>query len=270
MCGESANLDYLTQRENDKMTRITKPVEERRQEIIDTARKLFIENGFYETTVSTIARTMNVANGLIFHYFKSKTDILYAVIDELVAEKTENVKRALDKTNDSAFASLNLLFDGKPDYESYGKLIPSLKGDQAIIDYCTKKMTSFSLPLLLTLIERGNADGSWNCEYPKETAIFILQGFCGFVGLPDLEKDEESKIQMFNNIIFRILGVGSVGSVAHNQPTLPHPGSHQPDTRTNPTPAPTPNLTPTTPGSHPHQPTGSTHTRTNPKPNPTP
>jgi AcrR family transcriptional regulator len=151
---------------------------------------------------------MNVANGLIFHYFKSKTDILYAVIDELVAEKTEKMKRALGETDDSAFASLKVLFDGKPDFESYGKLIPSLKSDQAIIEYCTKKMTSFALSLLLSLIERGNADGSWNCVYPKETAIFILQGFSGLIGHSEAPSHEEPKIQAFTDIIFRVLGVG--------------------------------------------------------------
>jgi AcrR family transcriptional regulator len=194
------------------MTRITKPVEERRQEIIDTARKLFTENGFDKTPAAEISKTMNVADGLIFHYFKSKTDILYAVIDEMAAEKTERVKKILEESSGSAFECLKLLFDSLSDDENYDKLISSLKSDPAIIEYCAKKMTSFALSLMIPLIERGNADGSWSCEYPKETTLFILQGVSGFIGFPDSLKVEESKIQAFTNIIFRILGVGSAHS----------------------------------------------------------
>lgn len=188
------------------MARITKPVEERRQEIIDTARKLFIENGFDKTQVADISNSMNVAQGLVYHYFKSKTDILYAVIDAMALEQTETMKQLLSKHNGSAFDGLRLLFNSQPDCESYDKLIPSLKSDQAIIEYCTKKMTVSAMPLLLSLIEQGNADGSWNCEYPKDTAIFILQGLSGLIEFSDSPKYEESKIQAFTNIMFRILG----------------------------------------------------------------
>ena len=40
------------------MTRITKPPEERRQEIIDTAMKVFYEKGYEKTSISDIAREM--------------------------------------------------------------------------------------------------------------------------------------------------------------------------------------------------------------------
>lgn len=190
------------------MARITKSVEERRQEIIDTARKLFIKNGFDKTQVADISNSMNTAQGLLYHYFKSKTDILYAVIDAMVLEQTETMKQVLGKHDASAFDDLRLLLNSQPDYESYDKLIPSLKSDQALIEYCTKKMTVSAMPLLVSLIERGNADGSWNCEHPKETAIFILQGFSGLIGFLDPQKHEEFKIQTFTNIIFRILGAG--------------------------------------------------------------
>jgi AcrR family transcriptional regulator len=188
------------------MPRVTKSVEERKQEIVDTARILFTKNGFDKTQMSDISHSMNAAQGLVYHYFKSKTDILYAVIDELAAEQSEMMKQVLLKSDGSALEGLRLLFNNQPDYERYGQLIPSLMSDQAIIEYCTKKMTVSALPLLLSLIERGNADGSWNCEYPKETAIFIFQGFSGLIGLSNAPSNEESKIQAFTNIIFRILG----------------------------------------------------------------
>jgi AcrR family transcriptional regulator len=195
------------------MPRITKPVEERRQEIVDTARRLFDGNGFDKTQVADISNAMNVAQGLVYHYFRSKTDILYAVIDEISVEQFEASKKALDAHHGSALEGLTLLLNSRRDFEirgeARGKLIPSLKSDRAIIEYCAKKMTVSALPLLKELIERGNADGSWSCEYPLETAIFILQGFSGMIGLSDHLDQDETKARAFTNIIFRILGAGS-------------------------------------------------------------
>jgi AcrR family transcriptional regulator len=190
------------------MPRVTKPVEERRQEIIDTAQKLFKENGYDKTQVADISSTMNVAQGLVYHYFKSKTDILYAVIDEIAIEQSQQMKQKMEDNDGSALEALTFLFNSRPDYDCYDLLIPSLKSDQAIIEYCTKKMTVSALPILLSIIERGNADLSWSCEFPEETAIFILQGFSGLIGLSDFPKQEEPKIKAFTNIIFRILGTG--------------------------------------------------------------
>ncbi|GHT59384.1 TetR family transcriptional regulator [Bacteroidia bacterium] len=188
------------------MPRITKPVEERRQEIIDTAKKLFTENGFDKTQVADISAHMNTAQGLVYHYFKSKTDILYAVIDELAAEQAERVNKILADSSGNALEKLTLLFRSRPDYECYDKLIPSLKSDKAIIEYCAKKMSVSAKSLLLSLIEQGNADGSWQCEYPQETAVFILSGVTGLMGLFGSPIQEGEVAKAFTNIIFRILG----------------------------------------------------------------
>lgn len=56
--------------------RISKEPEERKQEILDTAMKLFSENGFEKTSISDIAKEIGVAQGLCYRYFPSK-DILF-------------------------------------------------------------------------------------------------------------------------------------------------------------------------------------------------
>jgi AcrR family transcriptional regulator len=187
------------------VARITKSAPERRQEIIDTARALFIKDGFDKTQVSDISKKLNVAQGLVYHYFKSKTEILYAVIDELAEEQRRAVEAILNSSKGSAFERLGVLFDSHPDLDAFDKLIPSIANDSAIVDYCSDKMVVSSMPLLLSLIEQGNADGSWNCEYPKETAAFILQGFRGFVENFSHPAAEESSRQALVSIVSRIL-----------------------------------------------------------------
>jgi AcrR family transcriptional regulator len=194
------------------MARVTKPVEERRREIVDTARALFVENGFDKTQVADISKRMHVAQGLIYHYFQSKTEILDAVLDQLAEEQLKRIKDTLAGRDCSALDALVFLFRDRPSPDDLGKLPLSLLGDPALIDYCNKKMIVSVTPLLLSLIERGNADGSWNCTYPQETAMFIMQGFSGIIRfeIPEEPPDEESsKSPAFKDIILRLLGAGS-------------------------------------------------------------
>ena len=48
------------------MQRITKAPEVRRQEILDTAIRLFYENGYEKTSITDIANAMHVAQGLCY------------------------------------------------------------------------------------------------------------------------------------------------------------------------------------------------------------
>src|SRR5512141_613459 len=63
------------------MTRKTKPPQERKVELIDAAERLFSAKGYGETAVSDIVHDLNVAQGTFYYYFKSKEDILKAVIE---------------------------------------------------------------------------------------------------------------------------------------------------------------------------------------------
>lgn len=53
--------------------------EQRREEFINAAEKLFKENGVVETTVNAIVKELDVAKGLFYYYFKSKDDVIEAI-----------------------------------------------------------------------------------------------------------------------------------------------------------------------------------------------
>ena len=69
------------------MARISKPPEERRQELIETARELFMSQGYEKTMVGDIVRQVGVAQGLFYYYFRSKQDIFLAVINQFTEER---------------------------------------------------------------------------------------------------------------------------------------------------------------------------------------
>jgi len=67
-----------------------KLVEERREQIVKAATKLFSERGYYLTTIQDIAREAGISVGLIYQYFKDKDDVLFLTL-KLVLETYEKV-----------------------------------------------------------------------------------------------------------------------------------------------------------------------------------
>jgi AcrR family transcriptional regulator len=66
----------------------------RRQQIIDAARACFTRNGFHATTMQDVIREAGLSVGAVYRYFKSKEDLIGAIVDEVVAEIAERLKEA--------------------------------------------------------------------------------------------------------------------------------------------------------------------------------
>ncbi len=47
--------------------------------ILDAAIRVFAQRGFHDTRVSDIAREAGISHGLVYHYFKSKDDVLICI-----------------------------------------------------------------------------------------------------------------------------------------------------------------------------------------------
>lgn len=56
-----------------------------RQKILEAARRLFHEQGFHATGISTILREADVNSGSLYHYFASKDALLVGVLDYYVS-----------------------------------------------------------------------------------------------------------------------------------------------------------------------------------------
>ena len=59
--------------------------EQRREQILDVAIELFDCNGYSETRIIDIANAAGISKGLVYNYFSSKEDILYAFTDSMIA-----------------------------------------------------------------------------------------------------------------------------------------------------------------------------------------
>jgi AcrR family transcriptional regulator len=55
---------------------------DRREDILQASLHLFAEKGFHGTSMRDIARSADITEGLIYHYFENKRDLFRAIIDE--------------------------------------------------------------------------------------------------------------------------------------------------------------------------------------------
>ena len=70
--------------------------DEKRQAIIDRAARQFADDGFTRTSMNQIAEACGVSKALLYHYYRSKEDILYDVIADHLEELCGAVEAADD------------------------------------------------------------------------------------------------------------------------------------------------------------------------------
>ncbi len=87
--------------------------EKRKQQIIDTAKNMFITRGFQSTHIGQVCEELDIARGTVYQYFSNKKEILYAIL-ETVAETVEDI---LDPDDLKEFLRM------KPDNETIVKFI---------------------------------------------------------------------------------------------------------------------------------------------------
>jgi len=68
---------------------------DKRRQILDAASRVFARTGFHECRVSDIADEAGVAYGLVYHYFKSKDQVL----NELFTERWSLLLAAIDEVD---------------------------------------------------------------------------------------------------------------------------------------------------------------------------
>src|SRR5690554_3183383 len=92
--------------------KITDP-QSARGRLLAKAAHLFKEKGYERTTVRDIAREVGIQSGSIFHHFRSKEDILYAVMEETILFNTERMQAALAQAQGPKEKVLALIRDRK-------------------------------------------------------------------------------------------------------------------------------------------------------------
>jgi AcrR family transcriptional regulator len=82
--------------------------DERRQAIVEKAAQLYAKKGFDGASLADLARACKVSKSLIYHYFPSKEDILFEVMESHIHALVEAARGAV-KSNAPAAVTLRRL-----------------------------------------------------------------------------------------------------------------------------------------------------------------
>lgn len=77
-------------------------IEFRRKEIIAKATRVFVKNGFHQTSMHQLAAACGMSIGMIYHYIGSKQDILYLIIKQAVQRPGGWRQKIRDSLKDSS------------------------------------------------------------------------------------------------------------------------------------------------------------------------
>ena len=91
--------------------RVSKAPEERKQEILRTAMRLFTQQGYENTSMRDIAREMNVVQGLCYRYFDSKQKLFEEAMDTYAEECCASFIRVLHDPGLSLEEKLDWMFE---------------------------------------------------------------------------------------------------------------------------------------------------------------
>ncbi len=195
--------------------RVVKEANERRNEILDAADELFSQKGFDGTSTNDILEKVGIARGTLYYHFKSKEDIMDALIDrynvrvlgaaqEIAADKgipvNERIIRVVMALNISGG-------NGKEIIEHIHKPQNALmhqKIQRVIINGVT--------PILTEIISEGIEQGLFSTPFPYECMEMVV-AYTNIIFDDDTvemtDKEKTKRIQAFAFNVERLLGVES-------------------------------------------------------------
>ena len=154
--------------------------EDKRKRILQAAVKVFARKGYFAARVSEIAKKAGVADGTIYLYFKGKEDILVRLFDEVMAEQSEEMARAIDALPTAperlrAIAERHLrLLGTNRDLAVVFQV--ELRQSTQFMERFTASWLGDYLALITQTIEQGQREGAFRADLNKKVATKAFFG----------------------------------------------------------------------------------------------
>lgn len=159
--------------------RITKPHEVRRNEILNSAEKLFWTKGYQNTSVEDIISANGIAKGTFYYYFASKEEVMKAVVVRYTRWQGEIFRKLAEDTRYSAIQKLqNILIRSKEIQTNDAKNIEMLEMVHTSNAEIHMKSISESIqvliPIIAEIVVQGNEEGVFRVAYPLTASQVIV------------------------------------------------------------------------------------------------
>ena len=188
---------------------------ERQKEIIEAFYKVAQREGLENASLVKVAKEIDVNSSLISHYFGSKEDLIFGLINYILekykfiytsASDGEKGENRLGKLIDNLFSKKwGELIDDGVFYSCFTLVFRDEK-----IKAAYKELHDHLRALLTQVIEESNKKGETAVESPKETAdlIFVLvEGAYYYLSLYEINEEYYGKLNLYRQTAFDLLKI---------------------------------------------------------------
>lgn len=163
------------------MPRVIKQPDVRKQEILDGSMKLFYEKGYNNTSISDIAKYLNISQGLCYRYFKSKEEIFNAALD-YYASKSVDLFESFVSSDKSITEKMKDAINYQPNDVDINSIYHKYYHDAKNIDMHKQlvlKICEKTAPILARELEKAKQKGEISIDDTKTLAYFCIYGDFG-------------------------------------------------------------------------------------------
>ena len=155
----------------------------KRQYILETAKKVFVEKGYKNVTMKDIVEACDISRGGLYLYFSSTEELLLAVLQQDAEELDDVFTESIEEDSAADILTLFLKEQKKELLRKRNNLTMAVyeyafenreKKDQML-----RRQFDAGVRVLEKLIESGIASGEFYCENPRGAAnniMYVLEG----------------------------------------------------------------------------------------------
>lgn len=181
--------------------RIVKEHDDRRNEILDTAEKLFHTKGYDRCTVNDILTAIGIAKGTFYHYFKSKEEVLDSIVaryTEMIINRAKGILACSDISLEEKLMGMFMAMKITNPIDS--EMLEDMHKVENVLLHqkMLNQIVMAMAPLLAMVVDEGVGKGIWNCRYPLQYMQIFLASSLSLTdeGIFALDGESQMKIMV--------------------------------------------------------------------------
>lgn len=180
--------------------------------ILDAARAEFTERGYAATTIRTIAQRAGLSLSALYYYYRSKQELLVALLDDGLSAYADACRTALDAAGEDPGEQLEALVEATVRFRATHPAKSSIglterrnldpEHQQRYRDHEVQATERFRI-----ILERGLAEGQFQTPYPDDARRTII-ATCNAIAewfRPDGELTQDDLVERYVSLAFTIV-----------------------------------------------------------------
>lgn len=187
--------------------------EKRKRELLEIAYRMFLCQGYENTSVDEIIEAAGIAKGTYYYHFQSKEQMLEAVIGMMIEAEVEVARQVLASEMPVPQKIVGIIASARPTQEEQ-PIEAALNRPENVLMHnkLQGQLLEKILPLLSEAVEEGVRGGLFACDHIPERVRMLLLLSCD---LFDEGQYTEADVDVFIDMMEKLLGAapGTMGFI---------------------------------------------------------